>query len=57
MRTLVLLSSQIPRFAFEDEPLADVAGRFAISLAGLISPTLILGFAGVRRLRRYPVIS
>lgn len=47
---------QTPRFRFDEEPTADVARRVVVALAGLALPALALGWLGLARLRRYPVV-
>jgi len=44
-----------PNFAFSEEPAGAVAGRVVIGLIGLILPALIIGWLGLRALRRYPL--
>jgi hypothetical protein len=46
----------VPRFPYEEEPLATAIGRAAISVVGLLVPTLVIGWLGLRALRRYPVV-
>jgi len=48
--------SRLPGFSFDEEPLAAVSGRVAISVAGILLPALFVGAIGLTRLRRYPVI-
>lgn len=48
--------SALPLFAYDEEPLSAVAGRVALTLAGLAFPAALLGAAGLRRLRRFPVV-
>jgi ABC-2 type transport system permease protein len=47
--------SQIPRFAFVDEPFSTVAGRVSISAAGLLVMALPLVAFGWHRLNRFAV--
>jgi ABC-2 type transport system permease protein len=46
---------EIPRFAFEEEPAGEVAGRLWLALLGLVLPAGAVGAAAAGRLRRYPV--
>jgi ABC-2 type transport system permease protein len=46
----------IPRFRFQEESTIAVARRMAVGMAGLIIPTLIIGWVALARLRRYPLI-
>jgi ABC-2 type transport system permease protein len=46
----------IPSFSFREEPLARVAGRVALGLAGLVVPALVVGAAGRAALARYPIV-
>jgi len=45
-----------PRFAFAEETTGEVAGRVLTSVAGLAAIALALGWIGLSRLRRYPVV-
>jgi ABC-2 type transport system permease protein len=45
----------VPVFHYQEEASADVIGRAAISVIGLVLPTLAIGWLGLRGLRRYPV--
>jgi ABC-2 type transport system permease protein len=45
-----------PRFRFRDETAGEVSGRVLWTLAGLAGPAFVLGWIGLRRLRRYPVV-
>jgi len=42
--------SQLPTFAYDDQPIAAISGRLAASLAAILFPTLLLGFWGFRAL-------
>ena len=44
-----------PAFVFREEPAAAVARRVLAGFAGLLLPTLLIGWLGARRLRRYPL--
>jgi len=44
---------QFPSYTFREEPVSAVAGRVLIGLIGLILPALIIGWFGLRTLRRY----
>lgn len=46
-----------PRFTFIEEPTSAVVIRVLGALAGLLIPTLALGYLGTRRLSHYPVTS
>jgi ABC-2 type transport system permease protein len=46
----------LPRFSFEEEPLAVMGRRVVVGLAGLLLPAAALALWGWRRLRRYPVV-
>lgn len=45
-----------PRFRFRDETAGEVSGRVLWTLVGLAGPAFVLGWIGLRRLRRYPVV-
>ena len=44
---------QFPSYTFREEPVSAVAGRVLIGLIGLVLPALIIGWVGLRALRRY----
>ena len=46
----------VPRFRFEEERTTDVSGRVGIALIGLLVPAGLIGWVGLRRMRRYPVV-
>jgi len=46
---------QFPAFTFREEPSSAVASRVSIGLIGLIAPVLLIGWLGLRALRRYPL--
>jgi ABC-2 type transport system permease protein len=46
---------QFPVFTFREEPSSAVASRVAVALIGLIAPVLLIGWLGLRALRRYPL--
>lgn len=48
---------QFPAFAFLEEPIGAVARRVLVGLLGLLAPTLLIGWLGLRALRRYSVDS
>ena len=48
--------SGLPRFAFDDEATGVVGARVAVSLAGLVLPSLCISAVAFARLRRYPVV-
>jgi ABC-2 type transport system permease protein len=45
----------LPNFTFHEEPSGAVARRIVIGLFGLLMPTLLVGWVGLRALRRYPL--
>jgi ABC-2 type transport system permease protein len=45
----------LPNFTFREEPSGAVAQRIVIGLFGLLIPTLLVGWVGLRALRRYPL--
>lgn len=45
-----------PRFAFAEESAGEVAGRVLLAIVGLALPAALLGWIGLGRLRRYPVV-
>jgi ABC-2 type transport system permease protein len=45
----------VPRFNYDEEPYAAAIGRAAVSVLGLLLPALVIGWLGLRGLRRYPV--
>jgi ABC-2 type transport system permease protein len=47
--------SDLPRFSFVEESTATVAGRVFGTLAALLIVTVVIGVAGLRALRCYPV--
>ncbi len=47
---------RFPNFAFREEPSGAVAGRVVIGLVGLLAPAFIIGWLGLRALRRYPLV-
>ncbi|MEW6320368.1 MAG: DUF3526 domain-containing protein [Acidobacteriota bacterium] len=54
-RAQVTSFDEVPRFVFVEEATGDVARRAGVGVAGLGVPAAILAWAGLRRLRRYPV--
>jgi ABC-2 type transport system permease protein len=46
---------RFPAFMFREEPAGAVAGRAMIGLIGLLIPALLIGWLGLRALRRYSV--
>jgi ABC-2 type transport system permease protein len=48
---------QFPAFTFREEPAGAVARRVLLGLIGLLIPTLLIGWFGLRSLRRYSVAS
>jgi ABC-2 type transport system permease protein len=46
----------VPRFRYQDESTANVAGRVAVGLFGLAIPATLIGIVGWRRLREFPVV-
>jgi ABC-2 type transport system permease protein len=55
-RAQVASFDEVPRFAFVEEFTGDVARRAGVSLAGLMVPAALIGWTGLARLRRYPVV-
>jgi ABC-2 type transport system permease protein len=49
--------SDLPVFAYEEEPMSAVVSRVSTSLVGLAIPALLLGGVGWYQLRRYPVVA
>jgi ABC-2 type transport system permease protein len=47
--------NRFPNFAFREEPSGAVIRRIAIGLFGLLTPTLLVVWVGLRALRRYPL--
>lgn len=47
----------IPRFAYQEEPLAAPASRVALALVGLLIPASVVALVGLWGLRRYPVVA
>jgi ABC-2 type transport system permease protein len=47
---------QVPSFTFREESPASMAGRVVIAMVGLTLPALGIAWAGVRRLRHYPIV-
>jgi ABC-2 type transport system permease protein len=45
-----------PSFAFHEELSGTIARRIVIGLFGLLAPTLLIGWLGLRALRRYPLV-
>ena len=45
-----------PTFRFEEEQTGAVAGRVGIALVGLLVPAVLIGAAGLRRMRRFPLV-
>lgn len=48
---------QFPAYTFREEPVSAVAGRVLIGLLGLLPPALLIGWFGLRALRRYSMAS
>jgi ABC-2 type transport system permease protein len=48
---------RFPAFTFREEPAGAVSGRALLGLIGLLIPTLLIGWLGLRSLRRYSVAS
>ncbi|CAN5900438.1 DUF3526 domain-containing protein [soil metagenome] len=48
--------ANLPEFRFQEESTGSVAARSAVGLAGLLTPTLIVGLLGRAALRRYPIV-
>lgn len=48
--------TQVPRFTYREEDTSAVTARVGIALVGLLLPGLAVGVAGLRRLRRFPVV-
>jgi ABC-2 type transport system permease protein len=46
----------VPSFAFAEERAASVVRRISVVVAGLMVPMVCLAWAGLRRLRRYPIV-
>jgi ABC-2 type transport system permease protein len=46
----------LPSFEFRDEPVGEVASRSLWALAGLITPAILVAFASLAALRRYPIV-
>jgi ABC-2 type transport system permease protein len=46
---------RLPNFTFREEPSGAVARRIAIGLFGLLTPTILVGWVGLRALRCYPL--
>jgi len=44
---------RFPAFAFREEPIGAVARRVVVGLIGLLAPALLIGWLGLRALRRY----
>ena len=55
-RTPVLDYRTLPAFTYAEESNGAVTSRVALSLAGLLLPTLALGWWAIVRLRRFPVV-
>ncbi len=55
-RAQVASFDEVPRFAFVEESTGDVARRAGVGLAGLMLPAALIGWIGLARLRRYPVV-
>lgn len=49
--------ADLPRFVFRDEPTGAVLSRVAASVGLMLCPVVLLGAAGLRRLRNFPVAS
>jgi len=47
----------IPRFVYREESLAEPLRRVAVTLVGLLLPACVLAVVGLRKLRRYPVVT
>jgi ABC-2 type transport system permease protein len=45
-----------PQFTYQEEPTSAVARRVAIGGMGLLVPTVLMAWVGLRRLRRFPVV-
>ncbi|MBA3891524.1 MAG: DUF3526 domain-containing protein [Gemmatimonadaceae bacterium] len=54
-RARVTTPETIPRFAFREEPFRGVVARTLTGVAALALPAGLLAWAGLRRLRRFPV--
>jgi hypothetical protein len=46
----------VPSFTFQEESPASMARRVVIAIVGLMLPALGVAWAGVRRLRHYPIV-
>jgi ABC-2 type transport system permease protein len=46
----------VPRFTYHEETTPEVAGRVLVSVLGLAVPAAGLGWLGLRRSHRYPVV-
>lgn len=55
-RAQVASFDEVPRFAFVEETTEEVARRAGVSVAGLALPAALLGWTGLARMRRYPVV-
>jgi ABC-2 type transport system permease protein len=47
----------VPRFTYREEATTDVARRILVGLLGLTAPAVCVAVLGLRRLRRYPIVS
>jgi ABC-2 type transport system permease protein len=48
---------RFPAFSFREEPAGAIARRAMVGLLGLLAPALLVGWLGLRALRRYSVAS
>jgi len=55
-KALITDFDQVPRFSYREEPTAVVSGRVMVAMVGLLTPALLVGVVGLRRLRRFPVV-
>jgi ABC-2 type transport system permease protein len=56
-KTTFVMVDDAPRFTFSEEATGAVAARVAVTLLGLILPTALIAWLGLRQMRRYPVVS
>jgi hypothetical protein len=46
----------VPSFTYAEESIAAVARRVSIAILGLMGPAMAIGWLGLVRLRRYPIV-
>jgi ABC-2 type transport system permease protein len=45
----------VPRFRYDEEVLGSAIGRTLVAISGLLVPTIVIGWLGLRALRGYPI--